>query len=241
KGENSRRRIFTPAVTFWAFLTQVLTRGSSCRDALRRIQAWWRLEDPTAAAPSNDTSAYCAARLRLNDHALNQISSHLAGHLESNVSGSDLWKNRAVKIVDGTGVSMPDTTKNQEEWPQSAQQKPGCGFPTMKLVGIFSLASGALLHLMLGSKHDHECELLRRLRNYFQPKDILLADRGFCSFAEIAALLARGVDSLMRQHQRRAADFQAGRSLGPDDRLLEWTKLREPAQELHRGGVCRPA
>src|ERR1700712_2465075 len=91
KDKSSRERIFTPAVTFWAFLAQVLTRGSSCRDALRRIQAWWRLEGPTAAAPSNDTSAYCAARLRLNDEALKKISSHLADRLESNVSGADLW------------------------------------------------------------------------------------------------------------------------------------------------------
>ena len=34
---NSRQRIFSPSVTFWAFLAQVLERGSSCRDALQRI------------------------------------------------------------------------------------------------------------------------------------------------------------------------------------------------------------
>jgi hypothetical protein len=224
QGENSRNRFFPPTVTFWAFLAQVLARGSSCRDALRRIQAWWQFESPKAALPSSDTSAYCAARRRLNEKAINQISSHLADHLESKVTASDRWKNRVVKIVDGTGVSMPDTEANQEKWPQSRLQKTGCGFPTMKLIGLFSLASGALLELAHGSKHDSEIELMRELRHSLKPDDILLTDRGFCSFTEIAAMLARGVDCVMRQHQRRAVDFQAGRKLGPDDRLLEWQK-----------------
>src|ERR1700712_3473646 len=119
---------------------------------------------------------------------------------------------------------MPDTADNQKEWPQSRQQKPGCGFPTLKLIGIFSLASGALLHSVLGSKHQSESELLRRLRAFFKPLDILLSDRGFCSFEEISTMLARGVDCVMRQHQRRATDFRAGRKLGPEDRLVEWIK-----------------
>jgi drug/metabolite transporter (DMT)-like permease len=42
--------------------------------------------------------------------------------------------NRRVIVVDGTGLSMPDTPENQEVWPQSAAQKPGCGFPKWKTV-----------------------------------------------------------------------------------------------------------
>lgn len=227
KGANSRQRVFSQALTFWAFLAQVLAPGSSCRDALRRIQAWWQFQHPRTAVPSEDTSAYCAARLRLKDDALRQISSHLADQMERNVSAGDLWKKRVVKIVDGTGLSMPDTLKNQKQWPQSRQQKPGCGFPILKLLGVFSLASGALLHLAHGSKHIHESQLLRQLWDCFMPKDILLADRGFCSYEAIAAMLARGVDSVLRQHEGRSQDFRAGRPLGPDDRLLEWTKPKK--------------
>ena len=43
---NSRQRIFSPLVTFWAFLAQVLERGSSCRDALQRVSAWWQVHFP---------------------------------------------------------------------------------------------------------------------------------------------------------------------------------------------------
>jgi hypothetical protein len=52
-----------------------------------------------------------------------------------------------------------------------------------------------------------------------------LADRGFCSFLDIAQLLGRGVDCLMRLHQGRGKpDFRRGRRLGKNDRLVVWRK-----------------
>ena len=126
-------------------------RGSSCRDALRRIIAWWQLEFPKDAQPSVDTGGYCQARARLPEEVLARIGDHTAARLESQVPESELWLGRRVKILDGTGASMPDTAKNQAEWPQSRSQQPGCGFPVVKLVGLFSLGSGALLHLAEGA------------------------------------------------------------------------------------------
>src|SRR5277367_6709487 len=38
-GAGSRVRCFSRVDVFWAFLSQVLTRGSSCRDALVRLHA----------------------------------------------------------------------------------------------------------------------------------------------------------------------------------------------------------
>jgi hypothetical protein len=227
KGTNSRERLFSPRLTFWAFLAQVLSPGSSCRDAVRRLLAWWAYQFPKEPLPSTDPSAYCQARGRLEDKSLQRIGAHLAERLERNTPAAELWKGRVVKIADGTTLSMPDTPANQKAWPQSATQKKGCGFPLLKLVGIFSLASGALLRLAQGSKHLHESQLLRQLWDCFCPGDILLADRGFCSYLHIAQLLARGVDVVLRLHQARPADFRAGRPLGKNDRLIQW---RKPAQ-----------
>jgi len=226
-GANSRSRLFGPEVSFWAFLAQVLERGSSCRDALRRVAAWWVLRHPGRTPPSACSSAYCQARGRLADNALQQIFDHLADHLERGVRDGQLWKGRSVKIIDGTTVSMPDTPANQQDWPQHKSQKPGCGFPLLKLVGIFSLASGALLSVAHGAWRCHECVLARGLWRLLQPGEILLADRGFCSFFDICQLGDRGVDALVRLHQARPADFRRGRRLGKGDRLVEWNK---PAQ-----------
>ena len=120
---------------------------------------------------------------------------------------------------------MPDTPANQKIWPQSNAQKPGCGFPFAKLVGLFSLDNGALIDWVEGNKHDHESKLFRDLWEQLNHGDILLGDLGFCSFAAIAALQQhRGIDTVMRKHQRRHIDFRRGKRLGPRDRLVQWSK-----------------
>src|SRR5882757_5640518 len=133
-GLNSRERIFTPLVTFWAFLAQVLERGSSCRAAVLRVLAWANFAGRGPQTASSQTGGYCQARARLEDRTLEQIGDHLAEQIQRNLPQDHLWKGHAVQIIDGTGVSMPDTPENQELWPQSKEQQPGCGFPWLKLV-----------------------------------------------------------------------------------------------------------
>lgn len=224
-GPNSRERLYSPLVTFWAFLAQVLSPDTACREIVRKVQAWWSLARIVDLAPA--TSAYCQARLRLGLHVLRRIHEHLAERLERNLPQHALWLGRVVKIVDGTNLSMPDTPKNQAAWPQPSSQKPGCGFPMMKLVGLFSLASGALLGFAKGTLHIHESQLFRALWDRLSKGDVLLSDRGFCSFFAIASLLLRGIDAVMRLHQARRADFRKGKSLGKGDILVCW---RKPAQ-----------
>jgi Transposase DDE domain/Insertion element 4 transposase N-terminal len=225
-GVNSRERLFSPQVTFWAFAAQILSPGTACREIVRRVEAWWQEGSGNGAAPSASTSAYCQARARLDPATLELIRAELAWSLERNVLNQERWLGgRAVKIVDGTGISMPDTSENQALWPQPGAQQAGCGFPVMKLVGLFSLGSGALLEAETGNLHMHDSLLFRALWNKLQKGDIVLADRGFCSYAAIAKLQQqRGVDSVMRLHQMRKADFRTGRRLGPDDRLIVWQK-----------------
>ena len=91
---NSRQRIFSPLVTFWAFLAQVLERGSSCRDALQRVSAWWQVHFPAQGSPSSDTSGYCQARARLDETVLQQIGTQVAEQLERQVTNQQLWLGR---------------------------------------------------------------------------------------------------------------------------------------------------
>jgi len=176
KGSASRQRLFSPLMTFWAFLAQVLSRNSACRDAVRKAQAWWALRHQIEI--SADTSAYCQARARLPDTILQRIHRHVCERMEANVPSASLWRGRPVKVVDGTGLSMPDTASNQAAYPQSLSQKPGCGFPLIKLVGIFSLASGALLHFSRGTQYVHESQLFVKLWPYLLKGDIVLGDWG---------------------------------------------------------------
>jgi hypothetical protein len=115
----------------------------------------------------------------------------LADKLSARITTSELWLGRCVKVVDGTGVSMPDTAANQQAWPQPAGQKSGCGFPVVKLVACFCLASGALLHWVEGTLKEHDCRLLQKLLSVFKKGETVLADRGFGSYASLATLWAR--------------------------------------------------
>lgn len=231
KGSASRQRLFSPLMTFWAFLAQVLSPNSACRDAVRKAQAWWALRHQIEI--SADTSAYCQARARLPDTILQRIHRHVCERMEANVPTASLWRGRPVKLVDGTGLSMPDTAGNQAAYPQSLSQKPGCGFPLIKLVGIFSLASGGLLHFSLGTQYIHDSQLFVKLWPYLLKGDVVLGDRGFCSFLAIGSLLAKGVDSVMRLHQNRLVDFRRGKRLAKDDQLVVWPRSPQRRTEHH--------
>lgn len=224
KGENSRERELPPRIIFWAFVSQVLDPGSSCREILRKVEAWLRCKFPNEDAPKAlTTSAYCQARKRLFLGTIQLIKEHLAWTLERGVLEAEKWFGRDVRIVDGTGISMPDTPENQARWPQSSLQAPGCGFPQMKVMGLFSLASGALLAEAIGSR-EHDIKLARKLWSHLKQGDVLLGDRGFCAYSELAALKCRGVDVVVRLHQARRADLRQGKCLGEGDRLVTWKR-----------------
>ncbi len=220
EGANSRERVYTVRRTFFGFLFQVLKPECSCREIVRQILALCALHaEEDSSSPS--TSAYCQARRRLPWDILPRLRCALAARADR---ASELWKGLCVKVIDGTGVSLPDTPKNQRGYPQPGGQKPGCGFPLLKLVGVFSLATGALLDYAKGNKHQHELGLLQRLLDTFKARDLVLADRGFSTYALMALLWLRNVHSLFRLHHARPRDFRKGKRLGKDDRLLVWRK-----------------
>ena len=222
EGDNSRQRLYPLSLTFWAFLSQVLSPGSACREVVRKVQGWYAQHYRTL--PDSGTSAYCQARGRLALGRLHELHEHLVSKLDASIAAPDLWLGRRVKVVDGTGLSMPDTRANQNAWPQPSTQKPGCGFPVVRLVACFCLASGALLQWVEGTLQAHDGRLFQKLLAFFQKGDVVLADRGFCSFASLATLLTHGVDAVMRVHHFRKLDWRVGQRLGRRDRLVTWLK-----------------
>jgi hypothetical protein len=220
-GEGRRTRVYTPWVTFVAFLGQVLSRGSACREAVRRVQAW-RVAGKRPA-PDESTSAYCQARARLPLAALRAAHEELGGWIERHAQDTWRWCGRAVKVIDGCGISMPDTGENRAKWPYAGGQKPGCGFPTAQMVGLFCLATGRLVRFALETWKAHEIPLARQLIAWMQPGEIVLADRGFCGWGLIALLQRKGVDVVMRAHQARTLKGRR-MSWARPQRQETWTK-----------------
>jgi Transposase DDE domain len=224
-----RVRLFSPLVTLWTFLSQVLSKDHSCVAAVARLLAFrTRLGLPPCSAR---TGSYCKARQRLPERLLARLVRDTGADLHGQAPDAWRWHGRAVKIVDGSSVSMPDTRANQKAFPQPSEQQPGCGFPVARVVVLLSLACGAVLDLALGpltGKRTGENALFRTLHDRLEDGDVVLADRSFASYFEIALLRQRRADLVLRLHQRRKADFRRGRRLGREDHVVVWTKPERP-------------
>ena len=225
---NSYDRIYSTVVTLWAFLMQVLDADHSCRKAVARVQAWRASKNLDPCSPR--TGAYCRARQRLPLALLRRLLWWVAQKLQSETPEKWLWKGRNVKIMDGSTVTMPDTSENQKEYPQQRAQKKGLGFPIARFVAVFSLATGAALDVAIGKMRGGKSEkgLLQEIwANVFQPGDLALGDRHFVGYCDVALALRRGVDVVLRQHQARSSDFRRGKRLGKDDHLVILPKPRQ--------------
>ena len=224
-GLNSRERKFPLRLTFWAFLGQILSPGTSCREAVRQILALFCLAGQELADEQN--SGFCLARKRLPLGRLQQILGQVAHQARQRCPKARLWRGREVKVVDGSTVTLPDTPENQKAFPQQRAQKPGCGFPIMRLVGLFSLTTGCLLTAVTGNYYCAELALFRRRWHFLKPRDVLVADRHFSDYGTLAWFWREGLDCVIRLNSARPADFRRGRYLGPSDRLVTWQQPRQ--------------
>src|SRR5438132_1881262 len=222
-------RIYSPLVTLWVFLGQVLSADHSCRAAVARLIAHRisRGQSPCSA----ETGAYCQARKRLTEKFFSDVARQTGQALEANVDPQWLWKRRRVHVYDGSSASMPDTPENQAAYPQPNTQKRGLGFPLARIGVVFSLACGAVLDLGIcryAGKGQSELGMLRTLWNLFLPGDVLLADRLMCTWTEMVMLKQRGVDCVCRLTSHRTADFRRGKRLGAGDHIVKWLKPTKP-------------
>jgi DDE family transposase len=223
--------IYTPALTLWAFLSQMLYAKElrSCTAAVARVIV---LLVALGKEPCSDnTGAYCRARAKLPAAIIRRLTTDIADGCERRLKRRWLWKGHHVHLVDGTTVSMPDTVANQAAYPQADSQEEGLGFPIARVVVLLSLATAMVQGMAIGpyaGKETGETALLRALLDRLDKGSIVLADRYYCSYFMIALLQELGIDIVARLHQRRAVDFQRGQRLGSGDHVVTWTKPQRP-------------
>ena len=221
--------VYTPAVTVWVFLSQCLSADHSCRDAVARLAAW-RVAKGLSPC-SAETGGYCIARSQLPEEACRLLVRQTGRELEDEAPPEWLWHNRRVRLVDGSTITMADTLENQAEYPQLKSQKIGCGFPIARILVVFSLSVGTVLEAALSKyegKLTGENSLFRQLHDVLSAGDVVLADRYFSGWFDLALIHQRGVDVVVRKHQLRATDFRRGVRLGKDDQVVRWSKPQQP-------------
>jgi hypothetical protein len=223
------RSLYNPVSVLWLFLSQVIHANPTLAVTVENFLAW-RLGQGMSGC-STDTGGYARARQRLPEALLAVLTRHTGREAERTALGEWRWLGRAVKLFDGSTVSMPDTPANQQAFPQSRTQAPGVGFPLARIGVLFSLSVGTVLDLGIrrwAGKFQSELAMLRDMFGMLVAGDVLLTDRYLCSYMEIALLQKQGVEYVGQMHAHRKVDFRRGSRLGPLDHVVEWTKPRRP-------------
>lgn len=222
-----RERLLPPTETLAMFMAQTLNADRSCQNAINEFSA--RRIAGGLQACSSSTAAYCRARKRLPQSMVSSLVRFTGQTMTSSVAPEWTWKGRPIRLVDGTTVSMADTSENQSAFPQPTSQKPGLGFPISRLLGLFCLSTGAVLDAATCAYHgkgNDEQTLLRSLLDRLETGSVLVGDAFFATYFLLAELQRRGVDGVFEQHgaRRRSTDFRRGRRLGQRDHLIELEK-----------------
>ena len=227
--DDSAATIYTPTLTLWTYVSQVLSGHNNCVAAVARLVVLLlALGRPPCAA---HTGAYCKARVKLELPLLRRLT-YAVGHATEDQAPSE-WRclGRRTVLVDGCEVIADDTPANQAVYPQPRSQRPGLGFPMIRLVVLIGLATASIVGAAWGpysGKETGETALFRQLLDQLRAGDLVVADRYYCSYWMIALLVGLQVDVVFRLHQRRRCDFRRGRRLGPQDHVVTWTKPQRP-------------
>jgi hypothetical protein len=240
---HTRTSVFSPLVTLKAFIFQVLSDDSSCKQAVAGV--WVDRLNQGQSANSVNTGPYCKARQRLPLPQMTQAVATVGSRLHQLSAKAWRWRGLNVVLADGTTALMPDTPKNQAVFPQQSHQKPGLGFPIVRLLALISLSTGTVITYRLGpyqGKGTGESSLFSQVLNALLTGDLLLADRYYCTFAIIALLKAKDIPVVFLLHANKKAAFRQGRKLGARDHEVEWQKpKRKPVWLTDRAYADLPA
>jgi hypothetical protein len=213
-----RDRVLGPVTTVHVFLLQILHGNTACT-ALSRLAGI-----PFTAA------AYCLARKRLPLALFKELLEHVCDALFPEVHMTGRWRGHRTWLLDGSSYSMPDTPELRAHFGQPSVQAKGCGFPVAHMLVLFHAGTGLLLRVLASPLRTHDMRHAATMHPELDEGDILIADRGFASFAHLALLFLRNMHGLFRCHQKQIVSFRVGRKS---------TKQTKPRKGLPRSRYVR--
>jgi Transposase DDE domain len=194
-----RDRVLTPVTTVHLFLLQILHGNTACSHL------------PHLSGLRFSAAAYCQARARLPLRFFDRLLERFGRAVQHAALDEERWHGHRTFLVDGSGCSMPDTPALQAAFGQSTVQRSGCGFPMAHLLGLFHAGTGVLLKLVVAPLLTHDLTQVQQVHPMLAPGDVLVADRGLCSYAHLALLVQAGVHAVLRVSARQIVDFTPGR------------------------------
>lgn len=215
---SCRVRVLDPVTTIHVFLLQILHGNAPC-SALSRL-----------AKVSFSAAGYCAARLRLPLALFEELLQHVCDALFPEVQETGRWRGHRTWTLDGSSFSMPDAKPLRKHFGQPGAQAKGCGFPVAHMLALFHAGTGLLTRVIASPLRTHDMRHAASMHPELEEDDILLADRGFASFAHLALLFRRKMHALFRCHQKQIVSFKVGR---------KHTRRHKPRQGMPRSRFVR--
>lgn len=228
-GYLTRATLYTPLTTILTFVAQLLGADGSCQQAVNGLIAHRTVAGKSKC--SADTGGYCKALSRLCEAIFWWLARASGQQTEATAETDLLWHSRRVRIVDGSTLKIADTAKNRKEYPLQNGLQPGLHYPLVRILVVFSLSVGTVLDAAISpykGKGTGETAMLRGLADLFSPGDILMGDRYYSGYWDIAFWLARGVDLVSIISVSRKVDFRKGQRLGKTDHIVQWKKTARP-------------
>src|SRR5499426_1885815 len=194
-----RDRVLTPVTTVQLFLLQILHGNTACSHL------------PHLSGLRFSAAAYCQARARLPLRFFDLLLERFGNAVQRSALDEGRWHGHRTFLVDGSGCSRPDTPALQAAFGQPTEQRPGCGFPVARLLGLFHAGTGVLLKLVVAPLLTYDLARVQAVHPSLQPDDVLVAERGLCSYAHLALLVQAGVQAVLHVGARQIVDFTPGR------------------------------
>jgi hypothetical protein len=237
--------VLTPVTTIQLFLLQILHGHTACSHL------------PHLSGLRFSAAAYGQARARLPLRLFDLLLERFGSALQPCLSNEGRWHGHRTFLVDGSGCSMPDTPALQETFGQPTVQRPGWGFPVARLLGLFHASTGLLLTRVVAPLLTHDLAQVQAVHPSLRPGDVLVGDRGLCSYAHLALLVQAGIHAVLRVGARQIVDFTPDRpfvlpsvrrtaavkgvprsrwlkALGAHDQLVTWFKPKPRPSWLAR-------
>lgn len=232
-GHSWRDCLLTPVAILRWFVLQVLNGNT----ALAHVSLM--------AGRSFTDAAFCQARARLPLAVYRAALREQVEALAPDTRTQGAWRGHRTFLVDGSSFSMPDTPELRAHFGTSGRAKPGCSFPVARLLALFHAGTGMLLEAVAAPLRSHEMAGVGSVHAHLGRGDVLVGDRGFCSFLHLAMLAARGAHAVIRMHHRQIVDFTPNRPhvgrgagdgakgvprsrwlrrLGERDQVVEWSR-----------------
>jgi Transposase DDE domain len=198
-GYKWRERLLNPITTIHLFVIQIL--NGNC--AIARLQDF--------ADKLFSEGAYCKARGRLPLKVLQTLLERVGTAFRPIQDDSTRWLGHRTFHIDGSSASMPDTPELQKHFGQPGAQRPGCGFPVVHLLTLFHAGTGFLSKVLTAPLRTHDMAQVEQMHPELEEGDVMIGDRGFCSFVHITLLVRRKLHGVFRAHQKQIVNFRIGR------------------------------